>query len=187
MSKMKDLRKQMKKQLKEFEEQIETFGEQADAVEAATLKRSQERLVNLVDAMDAQLKVWQNAMTPVSAKINGAGVTHNAVLSPTAPNTVSNTVSNTVPNTETTIEPNAVWNSMQTQLKQWLTTTATIRMEVGADALWQLEALRALDTSAGEKLRALKKAQNGTRDTLQVSAEQALDDLKHALERVLPE
>lgn len=179
MSKMKDLRKQMKKQLKEFEEQIETFGEQADAVEAATLKRSQERLVKLVDAMDAQLKVWQNAMTPVSAKTNGAGVTHSAVLSTTAPNTE--------PSTETTIEPNAVWDSMQTQIKQWLTTTATIRMEVGADALWQLEALRALDMSAGEKLRALKKAQNGMRDTLQVSAEQALDDLKHALERVLPE
>lgn len=179
MSKMKDLRKRMKKQLKEFEEQIETFGEQADAVEAATLKRSQERLVNLVDAMDAQLKVWQNAMTPVSAKTNGASVTHNAVLSTTAPNTV--------PSTESTIEPDAVWNSMQTQIKQWLTTTATVRMEVGADALWQLEALRALDATAGEKLRALKKAQNGMRDTLQVSAEQALDDLKHALERVLPE
>jgi len=40
MSKMKDLRKQMKKQLKVLEEQIETFGEQANAVEAASLKRS---------------------------------------------------------------------------------------------------------------------------------------------------
>lgn len=191
MSKMKDLRKQMKKQLKEFEEQIETFGEQADAVEAATLKRSQERLVNLVDAMDAQLKVWQNAMTQVSANTNGVDATHNAAISttetPTETTTEAVTESITESITATTIETNAVWNSMQAQIKQWLTTTATVRMEVGADALWQLEALRALDATAGEKLRALKKAQNGAQDTLQATAEQALDDLKHALERVLPE
>jgi hypothetical protein len=60
-------------------------------------------------------------------------------------------------------------------------------MEVGADALWQLETLRTLDMTANEKLRTLKKAQNGARVALQESAEQALDDLKHALERVLPE
>jgi hypothetical protein len=41
--------------------------------------------------------------------------------------------------------------------------------------------------TANEKLRTLKKAQNGARVALQESAEQALDDLKHALERVLPE
>jgi len=187
MSKMKDLRKQMKKQLKEFEEQIETFGEQADAVEAATLKRSQERLVNLVDAMDAQLKVWQNAMTQVSANTNGVDATHNAAISTTETPTETTTEAVTESITATTIETNAVWNSMQAQIKQWLTTTATVRMEVGADALWQLEALRALDATAGEKLRALKKAQNGEQDTLQATAEQALDDLKHALERVLPE
>lgn len=167
MSKMKDLRKQMKKQLKEFEEQIETFGEQADAVEAAAVKRSQERVVNLVDTMDAQLKVWQNAMIQVNAKTNGAATTIGA--------------------RETTPETAIIWTSMQTQIKQWLTTTATLRMEVGADALWQLQTLRALDTAAGERLRALKKAQNGARGVLQENAEQALDDLKHALERVLPE
>lgn len=178
MSKIKEQRKEMKKHLKEFEEQIETFGKQADAVEAVTLKRSQERLVKLVDAMDAQLKVWQNGMAQVSSKTNGTGVTHRAVL--------STTEASTEPSTENTLETNALWNSMQAQIKQWLTTTAIVRMEVGADALWQLETLRALDTSAGEKLRALKKAQNGTRDTLQVTAEQALDDLKQALERVLP-
>jgi len=179
MSKMKDLRKQMKKQLKEFEEQIETFGEQADAVEAATLKRSQERLVNLVDMMDAQLKVWQNAMTQVSTKANGSSATRNVAKTMT-----ETTIENSP---ETIVEITTVWESMQTEIKHWLTTTATVRMEVGADALWQLEALRALDMTASEKLRALKKAQNGARGTLQETAEQALDDLKHALERVLPE
>ena len=167
MSKMKDLRKQMKKQLKEFEEQIETLGEQADAVEAAAVKRSQERVVNLVDTMDAQLKVWQNAMPLVNAKMNGAVTTTGAA--------------------DPTPEITAIWASMQTQIKQWLTTTATLRMEVGADALWQLETLRTLDMTANEKLRTLKKAQNGERVALQETAEQALDDLKHALERALPE
>lgn len=175
MSKMKALRKQMKKQLKEFEEQIETFGEQADAVEAATLKRSQERLVSLVDTMDAQLKVWQNAMTQVSAKTNGSNATRN----------VAKAMTETM--VENSTETTTVWDSMQTEIKHWLTTTATVRMEVGADAMWQLEALRALDMTAGEKLRALKKAQNGGHSALQETAEQALDDLKHALERVLPE
>jgi hypothetical protein len=144
MSKMKDLRKQMKKQLKEFEEQIETFGEQAEVVEAATLKRSQERLVNLVDAIDAQLKVWQNGMTEVSGKLDGS-------------------------------KTNGASANLNTEIK------------VGADALWQLETLRALETTAGEKVRALKNAQNGERDALKETAEQALGDLKHALQRVLPE
>jgi hypothetical protein len=162
MSKMKDLRKQMKKQLKEFEERIETFGEQAEAVEATTLKRSQERLVSLVEAMDAQLKVWQNGMTEATTKTNGSAAN---------------------PHAETSV----VWNSMVKQIQQWLTATATMRMEVGADALWQLETLRTLETTASEKVRALKNAQNGARDALKETAEQALDDLKHALQRILPE
>ncbi len=160
MSKTKDLRKQMKKQLKEFEEQIEIFGEQADAIEATTLRRSQERLVNLVDAMDAQLKVWQNSMVEVKVKTNGSAA-------------------------NLTAETTCVWNSMQKQIQQWLTTTATMRMEVGADALWQLETLRALNTTANEKLRTLKSGQDGSHAMLQEEAENALDDLKHALERVL--
>lgn len=171
MSKMKDLRKHMKKQLKEFEEQIETFSEQADVIEAATLKRAQERLVNLVDAMYAQLKVWQNAMVEVksqrnSSKTNGAAAKLNA---------------------ESASPATAVRSSMEQQIQQWLTTTATMRMEVGADAMWQVETLRALNTTATEKLRTLKDAQNGERAVLKVNAEQALDDLKHALEHVLPE
>jgi uncharacterized protein YicC (UPF0701 family) len=171
MSKVKDLRKQMKKQLKEFEEQIETFGEQADAVEAATLKRAQERLVNLVDAMDAQLKVWQNGMSETSIKLHC-----------NKPNSATANI-----NPEITSATVALWNSMEKQIQQWLTTTATMRMEVGADALWQLETLRALNSTANEKLRTLKNAQNGERAVLKVNAEQALDDLKHALEHVLPE
>lgn len=171
MSKMKDLRKQMKKQLKEFEEQIETFGEQADAVEAATLKRSQERLVNLVDGMYAQLKVWQNGMIEVNTKLNGSKTKGAAAHL----------------NAETATETLTVWNSMEKQIQNWLTTTATMRMEVGADALWQMEALRALNTTASEKLRTLKDAQNGERTALKAGAEQALDELKHALERVLPD
>lgn len=171
MSKMKALRKQMKKQLKEFEEQIETFGEQADAVEAATLKHSQERLVNLVDGMYAQLKVWQNGMREVNTKPNGSKTNGAAAHL----------------NAETPIETITVWNSMEKQIQNWLTTTATMRMEVGADAMWQLEALRVLNTTASEKLRALKDAQNGERTALKIGTEQALDELKHALERVLPD
>ena len=178
MSKMKDLHKQMKKQLKEFEEQIETFSEQANAVEAAALKRSQERLVNLVDGMDAQLKVWQNAMTQVSTKPNGTPTLN-------AEKAMTETPTETM--VETIAETTTVWDSMQTQIKQWLITTATMRMEVGADAMWQLEALRALDSTAEEKVHALKNGQNGARRALQETAEQALDDLKHALERVFPE
>jgi hypothetical protein len=106
-------------------------------------------------------------MPLVNAKMNGAATTTGAA--------------------DPTPEITAIWASMQTQIKQWLTTTATLRMEVGADALWQLETLRTLDMTANEKLRTLKKAQNGARVALQESAEQALDDLKHALERVLPE
>lgn len=174
MSKTKDLRKQMKKQLKEFAEQIETFGEQADEVEAATLKRSQERLVHLVDGMSAQLKVWQNGMTEVNTKRNGA--TTNGAANHT-------TTNGTGEATETV----TLWNSMEKQIQQWLTTTATMRMEVGADALWQLETLRALNTTASEKLRTLKGAQASSHDTLKEEAENALDDLKHALEHVLAE
>ncbi|CAN5427956.1 hypothetical protein BH10CHL1_BH10CHL1_48590 [soil metagenome] len=170
MSKIKDLRKQMKKQLKEFEEQIETFGEQADAIEAATLKRSQERLVNLLDGMDAQLKVWQNGMTAVDTKTNGAA---NQASTPDTGDLANNTF--------------AVWTSMEKQIQQWLTKTATMRMEVGADALWQLETLRTLNTTASEKLRTLKSAQDGSHAVLKEEAENALDDLKHALERVLPD
>lgn len=171
MSKMKDLRKQMKKQLKEFEEQIETFGEQADVIEAATLKRAQERLVNLVDAMYAQLKVWQNEMVEVNRKGNGSK-TNGAV---------------TKRNAATASAATTLWSRMEQQIQQWLTTTATMRMEVGADAMWQLETLRALNTTASEKLRTLKDAQNGSRAALKEDAEQALDDLKYALEHVLPE
>jgi hypothetical protein len=167
MRKMKDQHKQMKKQLKKFEKQIETYGKQADAIESKTLKHSQQSLVNLVDAMDAQLKVWQNGMTEVNTKLNG---------------NKSNSIVATL-NSETT----AVWNSMQKQMQQWLGTTATVRLEVGADAQWQLKALQTLDTTVSEKLLALKNAQNGARGDLKESAEQALNELKHALERVLPE
>lgn len=166
MSKMKDQRKQMKKQLKEFEEQIETFGEQADEIEVASLKRSQERLVNLVDAMYAQLKVWQNGMIEVNTLLK------------------ENKTNSNMPHLN--VEVGTLWNSMDKQIQQWLTTTATIRMEVGADAMWQLETLRALNITADEKLRTLKNEQNGSSELLQEAAEQALDDLKHALERVIP-
>ena len=57
---------------------------------------------------------------------------------------------------------------------------------MGADVQWQLETLRSLDMTAGETLNAFKNGQNGTRDALQATAEQALDDLKQALERVFP-
>src|SRR5690349_18824418 len=141
MSKMKDLRKQMKKQLKDFEEQIETFSEQTDAVEAASLKRAQERLVNLVDGMDAQLKVWQNDMNTVNTQLNGAK-TNGAPANLNA-------------------ESTTMWSKIGKQIQQWRTMTATIRMEMGADALWQLETLRALNSTASEKLRTLKGAQVG--------------------------
>jgi len=43
-----------------------------------------------------------------------------------------------------------------------------------------------LETTAGETLLAFKNGQNGARDALQETAERALGDLKHAVERVFP-
>lgn len=171
MSKMKALRKQMKKQLKEFEEQIEAFSERADGIEAASLKRSQCRLVSLVDGMDVQLRVWQNSMTEIYIKLNG--------------NKTNGAATNL--NTETAAKFTILWNNMEKQIQQWRTMTATIRMEIGADALWQLETLRTLNTTASEKLRTLKGAQTGAETLLKEEAEQALDDLKHALACVFPD
>jgi len=170
MSKGKDLRKQMKKQLKAFEEQIETFGEQANTVEAASLQRTQERLVGLVDAMDAQLKVWQNGMTAVNPK--------SAEAKPSAPPT------NLFP--ELTVETTALWDGMEKQIQIWRTTTASMRMAVGADVQWQLETLRSLNTTANEKLRTLKDAQNGSLSGSKKATKAALDDLEQALGRVFP-
>lgn len=167
MGKMKALRKQMKKQLREFEEQIETLGEQADAIEIATLNQSQERLVNLLDAIYAQLKLWQNGMTEKTSKLNGNKSNSGKV--------------------NLNAEALTLWNSMETQVEQWLATAATIRMETGADGLWQLATLRNLDVAVNEKLRILKDSHNGSRTGLKDEVEYALDDLKYALERALSE
>jgi len=120
--------------------------------------------------MGAQLKVWRNDMREVKPKLNGAK-TNGAATNPT---------------TETTNETTTLWNSMEKQIQQWLATTAAMRMDVGADVQWQLETLHALETTAGETLLAFKNGQNGARDALQETAERALGDLKHAVERVFP-
>ncbi len=196
MSKMKDQRKELKQQLKACEAQIEIFGAQADGVEAATLQRVQDRLVNLVDAMDAQLKVWQNSMIVVTPKVNGSKPTSSKTNGSVAPRSVSaisdllSEKNSDEPSDKTgdqSSETLNVWNSMAEKIAQWLTITAAIRMAVGADALWQLETLRALDATAIEQLRALKNAQNGTQDALHATAVASLDDLKDALKRVCPE
>lgn len=178
MSKMKDRRKQMKKEQKAFAAQIETFGARADDIEVAAVKRAQERLVNLVDAMSAQLKVWQNTMVDVSPKRNGNKTTASILNLGVAANLDQPSDKSSAALT--------MGSSMEQQIQQWLTTTATIRMEVGADAQWQLETLRALHTTADEKLRALKNAQNGEQAALQMTAEEALADLKHALKHISP-
>ncbi len=180
MSKGKDLHKQMKKQLKEFEEQIEILGEQADAVEAATVQRAQARLVSLVDAMDAQLKVWQNGITELNPTLKRAKT--NGTVASRSTETTSEAPSQTTSKTPSEIA--TLWSSMETQIQQWQTITATMRMAVGADALLQLATLRSLNTTAGEKLRTLKEAQNGSYALSEKAAEQALDDLKDALAHV---
>ena len=196
MSKMKDLRKQLKQQLKACEAQIETFGAQADDVEAATLKRAQEQLVQLVDTMDAQLKVWQNSMAAASPKVNGSKTNSRktngrvATLSVSALSDLLSEKSSDERSDECSDQSSetlSVWQSMEREIAQWLSTTATIRMAVGADVLWQLETLHALDATANEQLRALKNAQNGAQDALYATATTSLDDLKHALKRVFPE
>ncbi len=190
MSKGKDLHKQLKKQLKAAEEQIETLGEQAAAIEAATVERAQERLVSLVDAMDAQLKVWQNGMTEVNSMPKRAK-TDKTVATLTA-ETPSKTPDKTTGKTtgeatgKTPSEIATLWSSMETQIQQWQTITATMRMTVGADTLVQLATLRSLNTTASEKLHTLKEAQNGSYALSEKAAEQALDDLKDALAHVFP-
>ncbi len=164
MSNMIDKRAQMTKQLQEFERRIAAFGARADAVETPALKRAQERLVTLVDMMDAQLKVWQIAMIKANiksnqAKTNGDAIDHSAEIT-------------------------ELWNSMQGHVQEWLTMIAALRMIVGADAMWQLEALGILNATASDKLRALEGRLNGNEAVLQEDAEQALADLKHALQRV---
>lgn len=192
MSKMKDRRKQLKQQLKACEAQIEIFGAQTDEIEAATLQRAQERLVQLVDAMDAQLKVWQNSMAVVSPKTNGSkpnSTKTNGSVAPLNVSAISELLSEKSGDkvSDQSSETYKVWHSMEGQIAQWLITTATIRMAVGADARGQLETLQALDATANEQLRALKNAQNGAQSALHATAAAALDDLKHALKRVFPE
>ena len=114
--------------------------------------------------MDAQLKVWQIAMIKANiksnqAKMNGDAIDHSAEIT-------------------------ELWNSMQGHVQEWLTMIAALRMIVGVDAMWQLEALGILNATASDKLRALEGHLNGNEAVLQEDAEQALADLKHALQRV---